>query len=173
MAAAVDTLFVVRITIKFSTARNYILGSPPLNFLSLLWFLPKPTLRACRSGAGIVVYALKDVMLVNDAKRGMDQRASQAAMESIRAIEDQKRRLLQIALSAAFCLLSNLVVTLLTSVALKSWSESSGKWLACSVLETPRSKNWDAYGFAEVSRLHLPPLCLCSLMILGVSSFFN
>jgi hypothetical protein len=79
---------------------------------------------------------------------GNDQRRN---MASQKMLSGPRKRILRISITAAASLLLNLGVNIFTSAALENFVTSSAMWLDCSVFETWKTKNWDAYSFADGS----------------------
>ena len=66
-----------------------------------------------------------------------------------RKIDGQRRRLLQISLQTCLCLILNVAATVGISGTLDEWGRSSNLWLQCTLFETWRNRDWDAYGFSD------------------------
>ncbi len=74
------------------------------------------------------------------------------AIDSYRAIDSSKKRILRISIMSCACLLMNTAATASVSVVLEDWSVSSNLWLTCSAYEKALTRNWAAYGMHKGSR---------------------
>jgi hypothetical protein len=72
---------------------------------------------------------------------------SRAVSDKAIEVANKRRRLLQITVMVALCLLLNTIATLSTTATLEEWSRTADLSLTCSIGETWLTRNWEAYGF--------------------------
>jgi len=102
------------------------------------------------SGGAIIYFAAGAYLKVNSIQVKLGLTGSIAAGgETRRKLSRQKRRLFNIALMCATCLLLNLGVTIWTGTVLEGWSQSTDIWLNCKLHETLFQKDWDSYDFVS------------------------
>jgi hypothetical protein len=70
-------------------------------------------------------------------------------------IDASRNRLFRVAIMSCACLLMNTAATISMSVVLEDWSVSLDQWLACTVVETSRTRNWANYGLHVGDRYFL------------------
>jgi len=118
----------------------------------LLWF------HFVWSGVVIVFCTLSSAHEIASLQKSVknppkNQNRSSSSKKVGATMHRQRQRLFQIALQTCFCLMLNLCTTVGISASLDEWGRSSNLWLDCSLYDSWRTRDWDAYGFTNEQKI--------------------
>ena len=98
------------------------------------------------SGSLVFIFSMGTYREIHKMQKNVKTTAGQ---KKDTTLDDSKRRLLNIALFTSFCLLLNIVVTIITLGGLDEWGSSTDVWLDCSIAESFYTRDWDAYELSD------------------------